>query len=58
MGKLKILYFTGTPSTGKTHLAPTIKLESTINSKSTYFITFKETTNQLKRARGENTLDR
>lgn len=52
------IIFIGTPGTGKTHLATAIGLEATRNSKSTYFITCKELTNQLKRARNENTLDR
>ena len=52
------IIFIGTPGTGKTHLATAIGLEATRNSKLTYFITCKELTNQLKRARSENTLDR
>lgn len=52
------ILFIGTPGTGKTHLATSIGLEATRNSKSTYFITCKELVWQLKRARNENTLER
>ena len=52
------IIFIGTPGTGKTHLATSIGLESTRNSKSTYFITCKDLIWQLKRARNENTLER
>lgn len=52
------ILFIGSPGTGKTHLATSIGLEATRNSKSTYFITCKELVWQLKRARNENTLER
>ena len=52
------IIFIGTPGTGKTHLATSIGLEATRNSKSTYFITCKELAWQLKKARNENTLER
>lgn len=47
------ILFVGTPGTGKTHLATSIRLEATRNSKSIYFITCKELVWQLKRARNE-----
>ena len=43
------IIFIGTPGTGKTHLATSIGLEATRNSKSTYFITCKELIWQLKK---------
>lgn len=52
------ILFIGTPGTGKTHLATSIGLEATRNSKSTYFISCKDLIWQLKRARNENTLER
>lgn len=52
------IIFIGTPGTGKTHLATSIGLEATRNSKSTYFITCKDLIWQLKKARNENTLER
>ncbi len=52
------IIFIGTPGTGKIHLATSIGLEATRNSKSTYFISCKDLIWQLKKARNENTLER
>jgi len=52
------IIFIGSPGTGKTHLATSIGLESTRNSKSTYFISCKDLVWQLERARSENNLER
>lgn len=58
MASIENIIFIGTPGTGKTHLATSIGLEATINSKSTYFITCKDLVWQLKKTRNENTLER
>ena len=52
------LIFIGTPGAGKAHLATAIGPEAARNGKSAYFITRKELTDQLKRARSENASER
>ena len=57
------LMFIGAPDTGKAHLAAAMGPEATElrdyrNDKSAYFITRKELTDQLKRARSENAPER
>ncbi|AMC94656.1 transposase [Erysipelothrix larvae] len=51
------IIFVGTPGTGKTHLATAIGIASAIKHFSTYFITFEELINQLKKANYENRLE-
>ena len=48
--------FIGTPGTGKTHLATAIGIKAAKSRTSTYFITFQELINQLKKANYENRL--
>lgn len=51
------ILFVGTPGVGKTHLASSIGLECAKARYSTYFITFHELINQLKKALLENRLE-
>lgn len=52
------IIFVGTPGTGKTHLATSIGIEAATKRVSTYFISFQELMNQLKKASYENRLEK
>lgn len=51
------ILFVGTSGVGKTHLATSIGIESAKNRYSTYFISFQELIQQLKKALAENRLE-
>lgn len=51
------ILFVGTSGVGKTHLATSIGIESAKNRYSTYFVSFQELIQQLKKALAENRLE-